>query len=163
MTDSKGRRSTGWHCGAAGTPTAAAHQFEPFQGTIGRARPAWAVEAYRGGVSHQNHTKDELMNCNVMADVPGHWKAIESFNKVMHDYLRTCQPQWWIEAYFTTTMDGFKTTSNYAEQENARFKRLGLRAMPPLDFLDGVCKVVSEAATDAHNVAKVRMQKGSGR
>jgi hypothetical protein len=28
--------------GAAGTPTAAAHQFDPFQGTIGRARPAGA-------------------------------------------------------------------------------------------------------------------------
>jgi hypothetical protein len=40
-----------------------------------------------------------------------------------------------------------RTTSNYAEQENARFKQLGLRAMPPLDFVDGVCQVVSNVAT----------------
>jgi hypothetical protein len=116
---------------------------------------------FQGSDGHMaDQLLDELMKCNVMADVPGHWKAIESFNKVMHDYLRTCQPQWWIEAYFTTTMDGFKTTSNYAEQENARFKRLGLRAMPPLDFVDGVCQVASDVATDARNVAKSRLQKG---
>ena len=30
------------HAAAVGTPTAAAHQFAPFQGTIGRARPAGA-------------------------------------------------------------------------------------------------------------------------
>jgi hypothetical protein len=52
------------------------------------------------------------------------------------------------------------TAGPSAEQENARFKALGLRAMPPLDFLDGVCQVVSDAATDAHNVAKSRLQAG---
>jgi hypothetical protein len=70
---------------------------------------------------------------------------------------------WWIEAYFTTTMDGFKTTSNYAEQENARFKRLawarrfaargGRRPPPPRGrehaTLGHHCRAITEAMTEA--------------
>ena len=38
--------------------------------------------------------------------------------------------------------DAEKTTSNGAEQENSRFKRLRIREMLLLDMLDAVCGVV---------------------
>ena len=66
----------------------------------------------------------------------------------MYEYLRGCQPEWWIEAYFVTVMDGCKTTSNAAEQENNRFKAQGIRWMAPLDFLDAVCRLVTTVVAE---------------
>jgi hypothetical protein len=46
----------------------------------------------------------------------------------MCTYLESCEPSRWIHAYFKPTMDGFKTTSNAAEQENNRLKIRHLRS-----------------------------------
>jgi hypothetical protein len=103
---------------------------------------------------------DELMNCRDVAVVDRHWDAIKAFNSDMESYLRGCEPQWWVEAYFQTCMDGGKTTSNNAEQENSRFKTHGLRSMALLDFVDGVCDIVTGVATEYLRNAQQHLEAG---
>lgn len=103
---------------------------------------------------------DELMQCNNHAELPDLWESIRSFNASMHNYLQECEPTRWIEAFFRTTMDGFMTTSNSAEQENARFKRRCLRHMQPLDFLDGACAIVTQVGQEYLREAQSRLTQG---
>eukprot|EP01047_Picozoa_sp_COSAG01_P060308 COSAG01_NODE_7373_length_3232_cov_4.371360_5_plen_249_part_00 len=101
---------------------------------------------YHDNTEAANRLLDELMACVDEGQVQSRWEAIKDFDEAMYEYLRGCQPEWWIEAYFVTVMDGCKTTSNAAEQENNRFKTQGIRWMAPLDFLDAVCRLVTTVA-----------------
>eukprot|EP01049_Picozoa_sp_SAG25_P009941 SAG25_NODE_1034_length_4219_cov_3.886408_1_plen_203_part_10 len=75
------------------------------------------------------------------------WQAIRVFSPAMCTYLESCQPSRWIHAYFKPTMDGFKTTSNAAEQENNRLKLRHLRSCNLLDMLNGLCRIVNDVTS----------------
>jgi O-acetyl-ADP-ribose deacetylase (regulator of RNase III) len=102
----------------------------------------------------------ELSRCATHEQEQVVFDNIKLFDEKLYAYLfNKSDKQWWISAYFTHMFDCLKTTSNGAEQENGRMKRLLIRAMLVLDMLDGVCELVSEVWTTEETDATFQCDK----